>query len=203
MRVGDGHAVRPAFERRIDARFGDDAVGDREADFIGLVAGGNGGHEGGRDRLPGVQRAVRGAAALAAGEGADQAGGGAVRCRFVMRVGDVDHPVAFTDRNAGQCRRITGLQLALRAQAGRRDGDEPGGEYQSETQRAAQGQHDGLSSSRSHLGYGADDLTGGCARHARGALGGPRKGRIYRVSGRLKSAWIKSNVGSPATHAKG
>ena len=45
MFVGDRHAFRLGFERRIDPGFLDHAIGDGEADFVGLVAGGDGGGE--------------------------------------------------------------------------------------------------------------------------------------------------------------
>ncbi len=178
MRVGDRHAVRPGFERRIDPRFGDDAVGDREADFVGLVAGGDGGGEGRRYRLPGMQRAMRGAAALAAGEGAHQAGGDAARRRRVMGVGDVDRPSCLCRSGCRRASPCSGPPACL-ARAGR-----------SAPRRAARrrasirGAKGGAGPTRrsyplSHRGHGvgasggADDLTGGCDRQARGAPGGP------------------------------
>ena len=58
--------------------------------------------------------AARGAAALAAGEDPQQAGGRAAGRGGELVLGDVDDPGALADRNAGQGHRVAGIEPALR-----------------------------------------------------------------------------------------
>src|SRR6185437_17044871 len=104
--IGDRYAFGIGVERRFEPGFLDDAVVDREVNLVGFFAGGDDRSVDRGNRLARLQCANRGAVALAAAEGAQQAAGAATRYRRVMGVGDVDGPRAFADRDAGDRHRV-------------------------------------------------------------------------------------------------
>lgn len=114
LRVGHRDACRILRRLGCNRGTGNIAAGERDSDGLDLLRGL--GHRGviGRYQLAVDDAALCRAAAAAAGNRLQQAGGTAGCGSGIVIVGDLDGPGASTDRNAGQRHLIMGIELALR-----------------------------------------------------------------------------------------
>jgi hypothetical protein len=113
MRLGHRHALGSSGTSGVMANSLTSPGGERHADFFGLLVGGDAGGEARGHRIAADDVAARRAAALAAGEHPQQAGGRAARGRGELVLGNVDHPGALADRHAAERNRVAGVQPAL------------------------------------------------------------------------------------------
>ena len=133
MRVGDDDPIRIDRRHRIDRKILHIAVGQHQADGLGLLLRGGGGGIGIGDQRAAHDAALAGACASSAGKRLQEAGGAALRGGRKRVVADFDGPATLADRDARQRRLILRIQPALRGSRLRRQRCERSG-AQAETE---------------------------------------------------------------------